>query len=79
MLYTIIKSFIKQNGFGSTYLFFDQSLSDFQFNAHIEMPRTVTTVSVHPDRADKLREIRDEEGLPNLDAALGEILNQRGE
>jgi hypothetical protein len=43
------------------------------------MPRTVTTVSVHPDRAEKLREIRDEEDLPNLDAALGEILNRRGE
>jgi 2-polyprenyl-6-methoxyphenol hydroxylase-like FAD-dependent oxidoreductase len=43
------------------------------------MPRTVTTVSVHPDRAEKLRRIRDEEELPNLDAALGEILNQRGE
>lgn len=43
------------------------------------MPRTVTTVSVHPDRAEKLREIRDAEGLPNLDAALGEVLNQRRE
>jgi len=43
------------------------------------MPRTVTTVSVHPDHADRLREIRDEEDLPNLDAALGELLNQRGE
>lgn len=43
------------------------------------MPRTVTTVSVHPKKAEALREIRDERDLPNLDAALGEVLNQRGE
>lgn len=43
------------------------------------MPRTITTLSVHPDRAEKLREIRDERNLPNLDAALGEVLRERGE
>lgn len=43
------------------------------------MARTVTTVSVHPDRAEKLREIRDEKELPSMDAALGEVLNRRGE
>jgi hypothetical protein len=43
------------------------------------MPRTLTTISVHPDRAEALRELRDERDLPNLDAALGEVLSQRGE
>jgi len=43
------------------------------------MPRTITTLSAHPDRAERLREIRDERDLPNLDAALGEVLRERGE
>jgi len=43
------------------------------------MPRTVTTLTVHPDRAERLRKIRDERDLPNLDAALGTVLDERGE
>jgi len=43
------------------------------------MARTVTTLTVHPDRAERLREIRDERDLPNLDAALGAVLKERGE
>ena len=42
------------------------------------METTITTVSVHPKRADRLREFRDEHDLPNMDAALEELLNQRG-
>jgi len=41
------------------------------------MPTEITTVSVHPDRADKLREFRDERELPTLDAALKELLDER--
>lgn len=40
------------------------------------MPRTVTTLSVHPDRAEALRQIRDERNLPNMDAALDEVLQE---
>jgi len=40
---------------------------------------SITTVSVHPERAEELREFRDEEELPSMDAALEELLNQRGE
>ena len=40
------------------------------------MPRTVTTVSIHPDRAAHLRSIRDERDLPNLDEALAAILEE---
>lgn len=40
------------------------------------MPRTVTTLSVHPDRADKLREIKRERELPNMDAALDHVLEE---
>lgn len=40
------------------------------------MPRTVTTLSVHPDRAEKLRQIRDDRDLPNIDAALSEVLEE---
>lgn len=35
----------------------------------------VTTVSVHPKRAERLREIRDAEEHPNLDATLDELIN----
>lgn len=42
------------------------------------MGSRITTVSVHPDRADALREVRDENDLPNLDAALGMLLKQEG-
>ena len=41
------------------------------------MPRTVTTLSVHPDRAEELREVRDKHDLPSLDAALGRVLKER--
>lgn len=42
------------------------------------MPSRITTLSVHPDRAEQLRELRDEEELDTLDAALDELLNRRG-
>jgi len=38
-----------------------------------------TTVSVHPDRADGLREFRDRQDLSTLDDALGELLSESGE
>ena len=41
------------------------------------MARTVTTVAVHPDRAEELKEVRDDHDLPNLDAALGRVLKER--
>jgi len=40
------------------------------------MPRTITTLSVHPDRADRLRKIKQEQGLPNMDAALETVLEE---
>lgn len=40
------------------------------------MATTITTISVHPDRAEALREFRDRRDLPTLDAAVGELLNQ---
>ena len=43
------------------------------------MATTTTTVTVHPERAEALREFRDEEELPSMDAALEELLNRRGE
>ena len=43
------------------------------------MATTITTVSVHPERAEMLREVRDTHELPSMDAALEELLNQRGE
>ena len=42
------------------------------------MPK-ITTVSVHPERRERLKEYRDERGHSNLDEALGELLNQRDE
>lgn len=41
------------------------------------MPK-YTTVTVHPSRAEELKSLRDEQNLPSMDAALGELLNQRG-
>lgn len=38
------------------------------------MPRTVTTVAVHPERAEALREYRDQRDLPNMDAAVESVL-----
>jgi hypothetical protein len=43
------------------------------------MATTITTVSVHAERADALRAYRDEHDLPSMDAALEELLNQQGE
>lgn len=43
------------------------------------MATKITTVSVHPERAEKLRDFRDERELPNMDAALEELLNRRRE
>lgn len=43
------------------------------------MATTITTVSVDPKNADRLREIRDEKDLPSMDAALEELLKQRGD
>ena len=40
------------------------------------MPRTVTTVAVHPDRAEALREYRDQQELPNMDAAIESVLSE---
>jgi hypothetical protein len=43
------------------------------------MPSTITTISVHPNRAEKLREYRDRHDHPTLDAAVDDLLNQGGE
>jgi hypothetical protein len=43
------------------------------------MPTTITTVSVRPERAEALRAYRDEHNHRSLDAALDELLNERGE
>ena len=42
------------------------------------MPRTTTTLSVHPERAARLKEVRDDNSLPNLDAALQQVLEDAG-
>jgi len=41
------------------------------------MGMKITTVSVHPERAEGLREFRDENELESLDDALGELLNRQ--
>jgi len=38
-----------------------------------------TTLNVHPDKADVLREIKRENDLRSIDEALGEVLNERGD
>lgn len=43
------------------------------------MATTTTTVTVHAERAEALREFRDENDLPSMDAALEELLKLRGE
>jgi len=40
------------------------------------MASTATTVRVRPERAARLREIRDERGLASMDAALGAVLDE---
>lgn len=40
------------------------------------MARTITTVSVHAERAEALREYRDDHDLPSMDAALAELLSR---
>lgn len=37
----------------------------------------VTTITVHPDRAEGLRELRDDHDLPSMDAALKELLHEK--
>lgn len=41
------------------------------------MATTITTVSVHAERAEALREYRDEHELPSMDAALEKLLTQQ--
>lgn len=41
-----------------------------------EMP-SYTTVTVNPERAEGLRNFRDEHGFPSMDAALQELLRQK--
>lgn len=36
----------------------------------------ITTISVHPDAAEQLRDFRDENDLANLDSAVRELLNR---
>ncbi len=44
------------------------------------MPTEITTVSVHPQRAEKLREFRDsQDDVSTLDEALGQLLREKGE
>ena len=43
------------------------------------MATTITTVSVSPKNAAGLREVRDEESLPSMDAALEKLLTERGD
>jgi hypothetical protein len=43
------------------------------------MSYDITTVSCGSETRDRLREYRDERELPNYDAALRELLDERGE
>jgi len=43
------------------------------------MATTITTVSVHAERADALREYRDAHERKSMDAALEQLLSERGE
>ena len=43
------------------------------------MATTTTTVTVHAERAEALREYRDAHELPSMDAALEQLLSDRGE
>lgn len=36
----------------------------------------VTTVTVHPERAEGIRRVRDERGLKSMDAAIKEMLEE---
>ena len=40
------------------------------------MPVEITTVTVRPDRAERLRQVRDERELNSMDKALDEILSE---
>lgn len=42
------------------------------------MSKDITTLSVHPDTAEEVREIRDERGLDHLDAAVRVLLDDAG-
>jgi len=48
-------------------------------NSHERMPSTITTISVHPNRAEALREYRDQHDLSTLDAAVDDLLSQGGD
>lgn len=41
------------------------------------MATTITTVSVHAERAEALREYRDDHDLSSMDAALAELLSRQ--
>lgn len=43
------------------------------------MEYNITTISVHPDRAKQLKEVRDERGYDNLDETLDALLTEMGE
>ena len=43
------------------------------------MATTTTTVTVHAERTEALREYRDEHELPSMDAALEQLPIERGE
>lgn len=43
------------------------------------MATTTTTVTVHAERAEALREYRDERELSSMDAALEQLLSERRE
>ena len=40
------------------------------------MPRLRTTVAVHPDKADRLREIKQANDLESMNEALGHVLEE---
>ena len=42
----------------------------------VTMPVRLTTISVNPARAEKLRQVRDERDLSSMDAALDEVLQE---
>lgn len=42
----------------------------------LSMPMEITTVTVRPERADALRQFRDENELSSLDAAVEELLTK---
>lgn len=43
------------------------------------MATTTHTINAHPDKVEVLREVKQENDLRSLDAALGEVLKERDE